>query len=299
MTTKEVEKTTQGFVNPFESRDKYKDINQGVVAVEAERAIADVKGKLIMARQFPRDESASYARLMNACSRKVVAEHAVYAYPRGGQTVTGPSIRLAEEIARCLGNIEFGIRELSQKDGYSEMEAYAWDLETNTRSIQHFTVVHKREKKTGAELLTSDRDIYEKTANDGARRLRSRILAIVPPEFIEDALAMCHRTMQGKNDEPIEDRIKKFVAVFAKHNVSKELLEKRLGYSVDNMTADDLVEYTKIYNSMKDGMTTSKDWFDVKKVQSESAKNLTNAFNGDSVNPSTGEGKSLDEQINE
>lgn len=276
----DIAKQETGFINPFEPKNRFKDINQGAVAVESERAVAEVKAKLILARQFPRDKNKAYSDLMDACSRKVVAESAIYAYPRGGQTIAGPSIRLAEEIARCLGNIEFGIRELSQKDGFSEMEAYAWDLETNTRSIQHFTVVHKREKKSGAELLTSDRDIYEKTANDGARRLRSRILAIVPPEFIEDAIAMCRKTLQGNNSEPIKDRIKKFVSAFAKLNVSKELIEKRLGYSVDDMTADDLTEYTQIFNSMKDGMTGVKDWFDFGKTPTESAKNLTDKLSG-------------------
>lgn len=269
----------QGFINPFEPRNKYADINQGIVSVESERAIAEVKAKLILARQFPRDKNAAYADLMDACSRKIVAENAEYAYPRGGQTVSGPSIRLAEEIARCYGNIEYGIRELSQKEGFSEMEAYAWDLETNTRSSQHFTVVHKREKSGSMVSLKTDRDIYEKTANDGARRVRSRILAIVPPEFVEGAVEQCKKTLSGKTDEPLKDRIRKFVATFSKLNVSKELLEKRLGYSVDNMTIEDLAEYTKIYNSMKDNMTVIKDWFDFGQIQTEKAKKLNEKLN--------------------
>jgi hypothetical protein len=50
-----------------------------------------------------------------------MAETAFYSYPRGGQTVSGASIRFAEELARCWGNIEYGIKELSRDKDKSEM----------------------------------------------------------------------------------------------------------------------------------------------------------------------------------
>ncbi|MBQ7110481.1 MAG: hypothetical protein IJO06_04585 [Thermoguttaceae bacterium] len=37
---------------------------------------------------------------MTACQRPGLASVAVYVYPRGGSKISGPSIRLAEEIAR-------------------------------------------------------------------------------------------------------------------------------------------------------------------------------------------------------
>ena len=74
------------------------------------------------------------------------------------------------------------------------MQAYCWDLETNTISSQNFTVEHIMETKQGNRKLTSQRDIYERTANDGARRLRSRILAILPPDLVEDCINECKKT---------------------------------------------------------------------------------------------------------
>ena len=44
--------------------------------------------------------------------------------------------RLAEEAARCWGNVDFGIKELSQKDGESEMLAYCWDMETRKVEVR-------------------------------------------------------------------------------------------------------------------------------------------------------------------
>ena len=60
-----------------------------------------------------------------------------------------------------LGNIDYGIIELEQKDGKSEMMAYAWDLETNTRVTKIFGVEHKRDTRNGSYALTDSRDIYE------------------------------------------------------------------------------------------------------------------------------------------
>ena len=191
-------------------------INQGTVAVESSRAIAEAQGKLIMAKRFPRNYTESYAKAMEACQRKGFAEKAFFSYPRAGQTVTGVTIRFAEELARVYGNLDYGIKEMSHEEGKSEMQAYCWDLETNTISSQNFTVEHIMETKQGNRKLTSQRDIYERTANDGARRLRSRILAILPPDLVEDCINECKKTLAGQNEIPLIDKIKNMVTAFAK-----------------------------------------------------------------------------------
>ena len=258
-------------------------INQGTIAIEASRAIAEAQGKLVIAKRFPRDEVQSYAKAMEACQRPTMAAKAFYSFPRGGQTVEGPTIRFAEELARCWGNIDYGIKELSQDDGKSEMQAYAWDLETNAQSVQNFTNPHKREKtdkrtKTVVmETLTGQRDIYENNANMATRRLRSRILAILPAWFVEDAIAECKKTLAGQNDTPLIDRVKKMVVQFAKLGVTQEMIEKRLKRKVDTMTSDDFVEYVGIYNAVKGGESKIADWFDARKEASD----LTEALKGE------------------
>lgn len=258
-------------------------INQGTVAIEASRAIAEAQGKLVIAKRFPRDEVEAYAKAMEACQRPTMAAKAFYSFPRGGQTVEGPTIRFAEELARCWGNIDYGIKELSQDDGKSEMQAYAWDLETNAQSVQNFTNPHQREKtdkKTKTvtmEALKSQRDIYENNANMATRRLRSRILAILPSWFVEDAIEECKKTLAGRNDTPLIDRVKKMVVAFAKIGVTQEQIEKRLKKKIDTMNADDFVEYTGIYNAIKQGESKIAEWFESDPIASD----LTNELKGD------------------
>lgn len=252
-------------------------INQGTVAIEASRAIAEAQGKLVIAKRFPRDEVEAYAKAMEACQRPTMAAKAFYSFPRGGQTVEGPTIRFAEELARCWGNIDYGIKELSQDDGKSEMQAYAWDLETNAQSVQNFTNPHQREHGKKMVNLTSQRDIYENNANMATRRLRSRILAILPSWFVEDAIEECKKTLAGRNDTPLIDRVKKMVVAFAKIGVTQEQIEKRLKKKIDTMNADDFVEYTGIYNAIKQGESKIAEWFESDPI----ANDLTNELKGD------------------
>lgn len=236
-------------------------INQGTVAIEASRAIAEAQGKLVIAKRFPRDEVQAYSKMMEACRRPAMAEKAFYSFPRGGQTVEGPTIRFAEELARCWGNIDYGIKELSQDEGKSEMQAYAWDLETNAQSVQNFTNPHQREQGKRMVALTSQRDIYENNANMATRRLRSRILAILPSWFVDSAIAECKRTLTGNNEIPLTDRVKKMVVAFSRLGVTQEQLEHRLKRRVDTMSAEDFVEYTGIYNAIKNGESKASAWF--------------------------------------
>ena len=253
------------------------NINQGTVAIEASRAIAEAQGKLVIAKRFPRDEVSAYAKAMEACQRPTMAEKAFYSFPRGSQTVEGPTIRFAEELARCWGNIDYGIKELSQDDGKSEMQAYAWDLETNAQSVQNFTNLHQREVGKKMQKLTSLRDIYENNANMATRRLRSRILAILPSWFVEDCIAECKKTLSGQNETPLVDRVKKMVVQFAKLGVTQEQIEARLKKKIDTMNADDFVEYIGIYNAIKQGESKIADWFEAEKVASD----LTDALKGE------------------
>lgn len=252
--------------NPFQKRAAPAHISAGTVAIEGERAVAEAQGKMVIAKRFPRDEGIAFARVMESCKRTALASVANYRFPRGGQAVSGPSIRLAEELARCWGNIEYGIRELSRRDGESEMEAYAWDLETNTVSSQKFSVRHVRDKKGGGQALNDERDIYELTANMGARRLRARILAIMPPDLVDAAVEECRKTTAGFNTAPLADQVRAMVNAFSKLGVSADMIATNLGHPLDDTTPDELTELREIFTSIKDGVGKASDYFGVRSL---------------------------------
>ncbi len=233
----------------------------GMIAVAESRASQEVQAAMVIAKRFPRDETAAFARIDKACSRKALAEQAMYAYPRGNTLVTGPTIRIAEVLAQSWGNIDFGIIELEQNHGRSTMMAYAWDLETNTRQTKVFNVDHIRHTKSGSYPLTDPRDIYEMTANQGSRRMRACILGIIPGDFVDAAMAKCEKTLRGDNSELLSDRVRKMVAAFGEFNVSQEMIEQRLGHRIEAVIETELVLLRKLYLSIKDNMAHVHDLF--------------------------------------
>jgi len=256
-------------VSPF-ARGFDQRLAAGAVEIESQRAIAEAQGKLVIAQRFPRDKNLAYSELMEACKLHAVADQAFYSYPRGGEKVNGATIRLAEEIARCWGNIEYGIRELSRAEGVSEMEAFAWDLQTNVVSSQKFSVRHLRDKTGGAKPLTDERDIYEITANFGARRLRARILAVIPKWLEKSAVDMCKKTLANKDAEkPITERVRAMIEFAAKYGVTPAHLETYLEKKLDAVIADDLADLQGVFMAIRDGQMKVSDYFGDTKPSAE------------------------------
>jgi hypothetical protein len=230
------------------------------VQADSQRAVAEVQAALVIAKQFPRNPIEAYDRVMNACQRPGLAQSAVYSYARGGTSVTGPSIRLAEMLAQNWGNIQYGIRELSSENGESTVEAFAWDVETNTRQTKVFQVPHIRYTRQGTKKLTDPRDIYELVANNGARRLRACILGVIPGDVVDAAVDQCEKTIHANADTSPEG-VQKLVKAFEQFGVSKDDIEGFIQRRLDAITPANVVSLRKIFTSLRDGMSSAKDWF--------------------------------------
>lgn len=257
-------------INPFASIAPARSSQQNAIAKTDEaRAVAEVQAAMMIARANPRDQIAAMDRILNACTRPTLAEAAVYTYAKGGSNVSGPSIRLAEAMAQSWGNMQFGLRELSQSNGESTVQAYAWDVETNTRREITFQVPHLRHTRKGAYKLEDPREIYELVANQGSRRLRACILAVIPGDVTEAAVNQCEMTMHAKADTSPE-AIQKLLAAFDGFGISKEQIETRIQRRVDAIQPAQIVSLRKIFASLKDGMSVPSEWFEVEPEEPKS-----------------------------
>ena len=257
-----------------------------MATTDQQRAIAEVQAALVIAAGRPRNELRARDRLLAACGRLGLAAVAMYEYKRGGNSVSGPSIRLAETAARAWGNMNYGFREIARRPGESECEAFAWDLETNTKAVRQFTVRHRRDTKKGGYDLTDERDIYEMLANHAQRRVRATILEIIPGDIIEDAMAECEKTVKAKVGD-VNEAARKLIEAFAAFGVSREAIEKKLGQHIESIEAGQIVRFRKIYASLKDGMSEPRDWFDLDDIAQ--AAPAAEPAPAEVVNPETGE----------
>lgn len=247
--------------NPFQAQRQAPA--NALADATAMREAQEVQAMMVIAKRFPRDPVLAMDNILQSFTRPTLAEGALYSYSKGGSDVTGPSIRSAEAIAQMWGNLQFGIRELEQREGESTVEAFAWDIESNTRQVKVFQVPHIRYTRKGSYKLDDPREIYELVANQGARRLRACILGIIPGDVVEAAMRQAETTLATTADTSPEG-ITKMLRVFSERfGVSKEMIEKRIQRRVDSITPALMVQLEKIATSMRDGMSVAADWFEI------------------------------------
>ena len=253
--------TSNHEVEPFRRAQAAPGGNVGAMTIESERAIAEVQGQLVLAKRFPRSMTAAQIDFLDACKSPEFAATAFYAVPNRG---SGPSIRFAEEVARCYGNFDYGHRELSRTEagingpGKSEIEVYAWDKEKNNRSTRQITVIHVTDTKNGPKRLIDQTDIDNKIANVASKQMRGRILALVPKAIVAAGVLEAKRTIAGGNEKPLSQRIIGLCNGFAKYGVSTERLAKYLGHSVDDITIDEFADLVGIGSALKEGGKASE-----------------------------------------
>ncbi len=239
-------------------------------AVEQSRAIAEVQAAVVVAQQTPRDVQASLTAMRESCQQPALANRAFFRYSRGGSLITGPSVHLARELARCWGNMQYGLHEMRRDDraGESEMQAFAWDVQTNTRNASTFIVPHRRAGKD-AVLLTDTRDIYENNANNGARRVREAIFAVLPPWLVEEAKAICMSTIENGGGKPLAQRVADATKWFEAKGVRVSQLEEKVGAKVADWSGVEIAQLEVISRSLSQGETTVADEFPKEKPTAE------------------------------
>lgn len=253
-------------LNPF--RESSPAVVGGATEIATAREAQEVQAMVVVAKRFPRSQVQAMDRILQACTRPGLAETSLYQYSRGGSDITGPSIRLAEAIAQNWSNFQFGFREVGRgqdgRGGFSDVEAYAWDLETNTRKPISFRVRHWRDTKKGGYALTEERDIYELVANQASRRVRNCILSLIPGDVTEAAQRQCEITLKTTaNVTP--DSIKKMVDAFSEFGVTRQQIETKIQRRLDTITPALMVSMKKIFASLRDGMSVPSDYFEEQK----------------------------------
>ncbi len=235
-------------------------INQAkqIAIIESERAIAEVKGAMFLAREYPRNEPQARIHILETCERLSFAEQAQYSYPRGGNYITGPSIRLAELIAEKWENIDCGYKQYDNGDGTSQVIAYAWDLQTNVKITRVINVRHQRYTKDGIKELTDPRDIDEMCASRAARKIRACILAVTPIDIQEDAISVCRETLENEHDKNKLDAIDKLINAFMDIGVNLEEIESKIGHPIGEIDKKESCSLRAAYLSIKENMVSKE-----------------------------------------
>lgn len=234
------------------------------VEVAKSRVEKEIQAALLYAAGRPRDVEQSFIRIMESCRRPSMASIALYAYPRGGTTVTGINIRLAELMAALYRNLDYGWKQIESEEGRSLVLSYCWDLETNVNRKVEFWVPHEMKSGNGIKKLTDPNDIYFHVANMAVRRMRSQILGLLPADLLRAAEAQCKKTMADEAmSKPITKREADALKLFAAFSVTQQMIEKRYDTTMGELTGEDWADLGAVYSTLNDKEGSAGDFFDV------------------------------------
>jgi len=238
--------------------------------VEQSRAVAEVAAAVQVAQANPRDIDRALADMRDTCGRLPVANRAFYAVPNRGE---GLSIHIMRELARIWGNVDYGVRELRRDDdaGVSEMQAWAWDQQTNTRSTRSFIQPHAKSTRKGRVALTDINDVYLNNQNTGARAVRECIASVIPDWVIAEAEQICRQTLEHGEGKSVEVRSREAVTAFASHGVTRPQLEDFLGAKYGKWTPVQLAELLRVYASITQDGIAPAEFFPERAVEVASA----------------------------
>lgn len=172
--------------------------------------------------------------------------------------IEGPSIRLAEIIANSWGNIRIATRIIGNDGKFITAQGACHDLESNV--IQ---VVEVRRSITTSKGYTFSADMQVVTGNAAASiARRNAILAVIPAAIFKPLYAKIKDKAIGDVANNLEVRRAKMLKTYALAGVTAEMLLKHLGVSsVEDITAEMVVNLASLWNALRDGQTTVEETF--------------------------------------
>lgn len=240
-------------------------------SVEHTRAAAEVVAAVQAARAVPRDLEYARRAMRRACSEYSLAQRAFYSYNQGG-LVEGATVYLARTLAAIYGNIDWGTKELERSAGQSEVQAWAWDQESNSRKSRSVIIPHVG-YTGGSRTLTKAREIDQNNNSVAARAEREMLYAIMDAGFVEEAKRLCRETLERGDGTPLPDRIAEAITAFGNGGVAQEHLEKRIGRAADKWTAQDVADLQVLFESLKRREVTKEEAFPTLVLTSEDIVN--------------------------
>lgn len=239
-------------------------VGQGLKMITAgensERMSGDLWGQISVAKSFPRSTEVFRRKVeADVCSSAQQAAECTYLVRRGDSDLEGPSVRFAEALLRAWGNVRVSTEIADDTGTHIVARARFWDLESNMAFSED--VFRRITTKNGSRY--SD-DMIGTTKNAAqAIAFRNVVLAGIPKsEWVplhEKANLLVRNAT--KNDADFEKRKAKLFSWLKKNGVTDKELEKFVGSTLDECSAEDFLRLERIAKSIHEGFTTYAEAF--------------------------------------
>ncbi len=240
------------------------------LAVQLQKA--EIDQQVTTAHAFPRSLKQVQSRIMSmATLDEESAEECMYALPRAGKPIRGPSVRFAEILKQSYGNCRAAARvvHVDRTEMYVEAEGVFHDLETNSATT---TRVRRRISDKRGKLFNDDMIIVTGNAACAIAK-RNAILDGIPKPLWRRAYETVQATITGDVTTLSENREKAFKALAA-FGVKPEQVYTALEVEgLEDITVDHIATLRGFYAALKNGEATVEEMFGgAGKIVSDHAK---------------------------
>lgn len=219
---------------------------------------SEIDMQIATAHRYPRsikrfrDESLQMVTLNES-----VAESCIYALPRGGKTIEGPSARFAEVVASAWGNCRAGARTISDQGDFVTAQGVFHDLERNV------AITYEVQRRiTDSKGRRYNADMIGVTANAACSvALRNAILKGVPKAFWDDMYQAARKTVMG-DFKTLANRRAEAMKAFMAFGVNEAQVLAKLEVSgVEDIGLEHLVTLRGLLTALREGDTTPEQAF--------------------------------------
>jgi hypothetical protein len=220
---------------------------------------SEIFAQIATAKQYPRDLPTvlKKSRTM-ALLTEDIAQSCVYALPRSGKTIDGPSVRLAEIVASNFGNLRTGARVISNDGKVIVAQGICHDLETN-----NCVTVETSRRITDKYGKTYNQDMQTMTGNAAcAIAFRNAVFKVIPAALINQIYEDCKEKARGEADK-LSQNIDKALAFFVSMGVDNAKVFSLLNVKEKtDITIEMLGTLRGMAAAIKNGESTIKDLFE-------------------------------------
>lgn len=263
----EVEETEQEILTPAEPMDS------GTLAILQK---SEINEQISVAKRYPRrisDVVNMATQLVTASAE--IADEMIYALPRAGKTIEGPSVRFSEVLAYSWTNCRCGARVISEDPEFVVAQGSFFDMQVNVHV--GYEVKRRITDKNGKRF---NADMISVTSNAACSiALRNAILRGIPKAIWKKVYDQARSAIAG-DIKTLDSRRVAAMKQFQLMGVKPEQIFTLLDIKgLDDISLDNLVTLRGLWNSLREGEITverafaSKDTED-KNLAAKSAKNL-------------------------
>lgn len=229
------------------------------VVYQQDKAMIDMQ--IATAKAYPRNVKKATENIIALVTMdQETAEKCNYALPRGGKSITGPSVHLAKIIAQSWGNLRAESKVVDISATQVTSEAVCFDLETNVAiKVQVKRSITGKSGRFNDDMIT----VTGNAANSIA--LRNAVFAVVPTSVRDKAYKAAIKTITGDLSTEyklIAKRKTVMDALTGTYNVTEAEVLASIGKAaLSHLTAQDITVLIGIGQAIKDGDTTVEEQF--------------------------------------